>query len=588
MSDLDLLRQYAREHSQAAFTSLVDRHVNLVYSAALRQVRSPQLAEEVAQSVFIELSRHALKIPPAQPLAAWLYVVTRHTAIDAVRRESRRLTRETAAAEIAAMKTPPHAWSLVERSLDDALETLSATARAALVLRFFENQSLREVGQSLGVSEDTAQKRVSRALDRLRAFLARRGVAVGASALASDLSVHAVQAAPAGFATMLSSTIAWPGGATAKAAALHSAKKLAMTAPQKILIAATAALIVAGVFQAVTLRRQQGQIAQLENLSAGWRREIQRLDRQRALAAERLARAAEMRAGANTTDDPGWDARMRALVENVNRLKKSLDQHPHEQIPELRFLHDLDWFEVAQKFPDPGASTDDRAALAYLRIMAKHKFLPLMETALKEYLKDSQGFLPTEVTQLAPYFRPPVEDALLQRYEMLATGPAGALSRNATILREKASLAIDPAHDNLGGLTGNGDTMSGVPSAAGQSPTPEAIALQQSVDHALSAFEKAHGGNEPDPDPGEIEKLLPYFKNPDDGAKFIQGFKEAMAQSLMMSSDLNQALNEAQKAFRITHHGAESTDPLELASYFQKPEDGAKYIEFLTRHSARK
>src|SRR5436305_57481 len=102
MSDLELLQQYVREESQPAFTALVERHINLVYSAARRQVRAPELAEEITQSVFLDLARHAPKISPTQPLAAWLFVVTRRTAIDAIRREARRRARENTAAEIAA------------------------------------------------------------------------------------------------------------------------------------------------------------------------------------------------------------------------------------------------------------------------------------------------------------------------------------------------------------------------------------------------------------------------------------------------------------------------------------------------------
>src|SRR5256885_13445911 len=93
-NDLELLREYARERSEEAFAALVQRHLDLVYSAALRQVRAPQLAEEVAQSVFIDLSRNASRLKPGTVLTGWLYQVTRRTAIDVVRRESRRQSRE--------------------------------------------------------------------------------------------------------------------------------------------------------------------------------------------------------------------------------------------------------------------------------------------------------------------------------------------------------------------------------------------------------------------------------------------------------------------------------------------------------------
>ncbi|MGA3285502.1 MAG: sigma-70 family RNA polymerase sigma factor, partial [Verrucomicrobiota bacterium] len=153
-SDLDLLQQYARQNSQDAFTEIVRRHVDLVYSAALRQVRSPQLAEEVAQSVFTDLARNAGKLSNATGgspvLTAWLYAVTRRTAIDVVRRESRRQLREQIAVEMTNMNATAENWTHIEPLLDEAMHELDETDRAAVLLRYFENKSLREVGQSLG------------------------------------------------------------------------------------------------------------------------------------------------------------------------------------------------------------------------------------------------------------------------------------------------------------------------------------------------------------------------------------------------------------------------------------------------------
>src|SRR5689334_18585231 len=143
-SDHDLLRSYATAGSQPAFSELVRRHVNLVYSAARRQVRSSALAEEIAQSVFLDLARNASHIKPATPLVAWLHLVTRRTAVDTIRRESRRQAREQSAAEIAAMKSPTPDWSGIEPLLDEAVESLPEADRIAILLRFFENKSLQE------------------------------------------------------------------------------------------------------------------------------------------------------------------------------------------------------------------------------------------------------------------------------------------------------------------------------------------------------------------------------------------------------------------------------------------------------------
>jgi RNA polymerase sigma factor (sigma-70 family) len=248
-SDLDLLGQYARDKAQDAFTEIVRRHVDLVYSAAFRQVRSPQLAEEVAQSVFTDLAQNAGKLKSDTVLTAWLYQVTRRTAVDVVRKESRRQLREQIATEINAMNAAEADWTHVEPFLDEAMHELDDTDRAAVLLRYFENKSFSEVGQTLGTSDDAAQKRVSRAVEHLREFLSKRNVTIGASGLAILISANAVQAAPVG----LTGTIA-TAGATVAGTTLSTAtavKIIVMTTLQKSIIAAfIAAAVGTGLYEA--------------------------------------------------------------------------------------------------------------------------------------------------------------------------------------------------------------------------------------------------------------------------------------------------------------------------------------------------
>src|SRR5438105_1028757 len=143
-TDLELIARYARQRAEEAFTELVRRHLDLVYSAALRQVRSPQLAEEVAQATFIKLARHAPKLAPDTILPAWLYQVTRREAIDVVRREARRQLREQIATEMNAMNATADDWMNIEPLLDEAMDALEETDRTAILLRYFDNKSLRE------------------------------------------------------------------------------------------------------------------------------------------------------------------------------------------------------------------------------------------------------------------------------------------------------------------------------------------------------------------------------------------------------------------------------------------------------------
>jgi RNA polymerase sigma factor (sigma-70 family) len=150
-----LLTRYAQYRDEDAFAEVVRRHVDLVHSAALRQVRSPELAKEVSQAVFIELAQQANQLAAGiTVLAAWLYKATRSRAIDAVRRDASRRLREQTAQELQAMNATAEDWTHIEPLLDDAMHTLEETDRTAVLLRYFQKKPLREVGQALGVTDD--------------------------------------------------------------------------------------------------------------------------------------------------------------------------------------------------------------------------------------------------------------------------------------------------------------------------------------------------------------------------------------------------------------------------------------------------
>jgi RNA polymerase sigma factor (sigma-70 family) len=305
-SDQNLLRQFTHEPrtaaGQDAFTALVRLHLNLVYSAALRQVRSPQLAEEVCQSVFTNLACHAATLDANSVLTAWLYQVTRHTAIDVVRREARRQAREQIAFQMSTMNDSPSTeWTHIEPLLDEAMDSLDAADRTAILLRFFENKSLREVGEALGASEDAAQKRVSRAVERLREYFGKRKVAVGASGLIALLSANAVQAAPAGLAGTIATGAAMASTAAATTTAIAITKSITMTTLTKITIAtAVAGAVTVCVFQArqvSSLRAQVQSLEQQEQQNSGLSNLVQELRHDRDRATNALAALTAENAG---------------------------------------------------------------------------------------------------------------------------------------------------------------------------------------------------------------------------------------------------------------------------------------------------
>lgn len=321
-TDLQLLARYARDHAEDAFAEILRRHLDLVYSAALRQVRSPQLAEEVAQSAFIDLARHTAKLKPDTILAAWLYQVTRRTAIDVVRREARRQLREQIVTEMNVLNDSASDWTDIEPMLDEAMHALDDTDRAAILLRYFENRSLREVGQQLGVSDDAAQKRVSRAVERLREFFASHGVAVGASSLAAVLSANAVQASPVGLAAVISATAVLTGTAVSSSTAIAAAKTIAMTTLQKTLVTATiAALAGAGIYEA----RQN---SNLREINESLQQQTAQLQAESESLSNRLATATDarsMRAKPLADDQFNELLRLRGEVGVLRRQKSELE-----------------------------------------------------------------------------------------------------------------------------------------------------------------------------------------------------------------------------------------------------------------------
>ena len=241
--DAQLLNRFASKGDDAAFSELVNRHVNLVYSVALRLLGGDaHLAQDVTQTVFTDLARKAKSLPRDTVLSGWFHTATRFAAANAVRTERRRQVREQEAMAMhdpASESTPD--WDQLRPVLDSAIGELSTSDRDAVLLRFFERKDFNAVGAALGVSEDAAQKRVARALDKLRTILTQRGVNLPATALAAAISGGAVHTAPAGLAVAVSAA-SLAGASTAVTSSLI---ELMATTKFKIATAAIVAVSVA-------------------------------------------------------------------------------------------------------------------------------------------------------------------------------------------------------------------------------------------------------------------------------------------------------------------------------------------------------
>ena len=234
-NDSELLRQYVRERSEEAFAELVGRHLRLVYAAALRQLNGDSLAAgDVTQAVFAGLAAKAPCLLRHTSLAAWLYTSTRFEAAKSRRSAERRLIREHAAHamnEILRSESPEYDWTVLRPLLDDAMDDLSPSDREVVLWRYFEQCPFASIALRLGLKENAARMRVERALDKLRAGLARRGITSSAIALAAALAAHAMEEPPPGLAGRVVRGSVAAGAAGGLAWWLVSAKaKLAVTA----------------------------------------------------------------------------------------------------------------------------------------------------------------------------------------------------------------------------------------------------------------------------------------------------------------------------------------------------------------------
>ena len=217
MTDGELLQAYAIQGSEAAFTELVNRYLNLVHSVARRHLTDHSLAEEVTQSVFVLLARRAESMASHPSLAGWLHRTSWQIAARTVRAEQRRQRWETEAVTLSPHEPPmsdPAEPSRIVPALDEALQELSETDRNAIVLRYYLRRPLREVGTALGTSEAAAKMRVHRALDQLRTLLARRGLLCSPAALAAAMVEQGVTPAPAALAGSAVHSAIRAGGAT--------------------------------------------------------------------------------------------------------------------------------------------------------------------------------------------------------------------------------------------------------------------------------------------------------------------------------------------------------------------------------------
>jgi RNA polymerase sigma factor (sigma-70 family) len=354
-SDMQLLREYVTGNSEEAFGALVSRHVNLVYSVALRVLRDSHQAEEVSQSVFLTLARKGGSLDSETILSGWLYHTARLTASNFIRGEMRRRHREEQAQQEAAMnenESGPDVWAQVGPQLEEAMAELNDKDRDAIVLRFFEDKRLREVGDALGLSEDAAKMRVTRALEKLRNFFTGRGITLPEALLAAALTGNSVVAAPAGLgATITTGVMQGAAAGTAVTGTTIAKGALYTMSTAKIGVAigvcaaaaviafqwhqvqtekkATAQLQAQLVTQTQTADAQAKQIKQLQDEVATFRKSVESMARDAAKSRANATAAREARSMAEAAKKAaaaGGGNGLQALFKDPDMVKAMKEQ----------------------------------------------------------------------------------------------------------------------------------------------------------------------------------------------------------------------------------------------------------------------
>lgn len=323
-SDAQLLRTYAESRSDAAFAELVRRYIDLVHSAARRMVGDAHLAEDVTQATFLALAKNAPQLTERPVLAGWLHRTAQNIAAQTVRTDVRRRAREQEAAAMNELlaASPEADWEQIAPHLDAALGDLTEPERDAVMLCYFQRQSARDMAQTLGISDEAAQKRVNRAVDRLREYFAKRGVSVGASGLAVAISAHAVQAAPVGLALTISTAAAMTGTTLATTAIVTATKAIAMTALKKTVIATTIAVLAgAGIYEARQASELRGQNQTLQQQQVLLTERLQNLESENKASANQLALVKENQ---NRTNNLNELLRLRAEAARLQNEKAGL------------------------------------------------------------------------------------------------------------------------------------------------------------------------------------------------------------------------------------------------------------------------
>ena len=445
--DLQLLREYASGNSEEAFAALVSRYVDLVYSAAMRQVGNHHQAEEVTQAVFVILARKARSLSPKTVLAGWLFRTTRLTAANHLRSEFRRGRREQEAYMQSNLNDDSSpVWQEVAPLLNDAIAALREKDRDAVVLRFFQGKDYKAVAAATGGTEQAAQMRVSRALEKLRKLFAKQGVVLSAAALGGLMAAQGTQAAPAGLAASVT-------GAALHGSSLTASTLILVKGSLKVM-AWTKMKLAVGASVVVLLAYQQ---------------------HQNSLQAHQLAAARDaLRAGAEAA--AAQESQLKELEEETTAISNTR----REQEQELTRLRARRQAQGAQSKAAPAAPTTLLAAALEQPFAREALHADLVEGARKRWRPLVQEFKlnPDQAKQLFQLGG----DWFMKNVEAVAAFTEGKVSAEAAV--QAGAQAEQEATNQLSRLLGE-QGLSRYEECTRSFP---ARSLDEQLDHQLGFF----------------------------------------------------------------------------------------------------
>ncbi len=425
--DHDLLTRFRANRDEAAFRHLVDRHIGMVYSVARRVTDNTALAEEVAQATFTKLADKSAGITRETALAGWLYQTSRRLALSAVRSDARRRQREQIAAAMNLNEPSP---TVVAEYLEPAMDQLAPDDRDALLLRFFEDRTLRDVGQELGLSEDAARMRVNRAIEKMRDAFAKLGITGTAAWLGTTLTTSATASVPAGLGATITTTVL-AGTAIAAATTALVTETTATTMNLFNLKTAAAILGAAAVTGTTTYLVQEREAEQLRTENTALNQTHAKLasDQQEALTMIQLRDEQIERLKRDVADLP----RLRGEIDATRRKLAELDSL---RIDNQALREAINRLHLARN-STPDASLEELEPLVDRKQYEEVTELRVLGLLLVMYADDNNGMLPTDLSSggpMAPYYAGTLKGGVMltdrldmNAYEVLVTGDINQL-----------------------------------------------------------------------------------------------------------------------------------------------------------------